>query len=111
MAKRQRAYLKTTELAAQLLGSRVRQARIERRWTERELAERAGVSITTLRKVERGDPTVALGIAFDAAGLLGVPLFHEERDRLAAETRLSRDRARLLPKRVRPRRKDLANDF
>ena len=29
----------------------------------------------TLRKVERGDPSVALGTALDVAVLVGVPLF------------------------------------
>ena len=50
-------------------------ARRERRWTLAELAERVGVSVVTIRKVERGDPTVALGTAFEAAVIAGVVLF------------------------------------
>ncbi|MBA2317861.1 MAG: helix-turn-helix transcriptional regulator [Euzebyales bacterium] len=50
-------------------------ARRERRWTVAALAERAGISPVTLRKVEKGDPTVALGAAFEVATLLGIHLF------------------------------------
>jgi transcriptional regulator with XRE-family HTH domain len=111
MAKRKRAYLRGTRHAAALLGSQIRQARVERRWTMRELAERAGISLPTLIKVERGDPSVALGVAFDIATLVGVPLFYEDLSRLASELRRSRDRAALLPQRVRTRDQELENEF
>jgi transcriptional regulator with XRE-family HTH domain len=96
--------------AAQLLGAEVREARLQRRWRVRELAERAGVSVDTLRKVETGDPTVALGTAFDVATLLGVPLFYE-RSRLGDEAARIRNRPVLLPRTVRARNGDLDNEF
>ena len=111
MPKRAHAYPRTVRQAAQLLGSQIKQARIERRWTVRELAERAGVSTNTLLKVERGDPTVTLGTAFDVATLVGVPLFYEDRSRLAQEVARSRDRAALLPQSVRQREEELDDDF
>jgi transcriptional regulator with XRE-family HTH domain len=77
----------------------------------RELAERAGISTNTLRKVEQGDPSVALGTALDVASLLGVPLYHEEPSRLAAEAAHGRERMMLLPQRVRQREGDLDNEF
>jgi transcriptional regulator with XRE-family HTH domain len=110
MAKRTRAYPPTVHDAAQLLGAEVREARLARRWTVRALAERAGVSADTLHKVETGDPTVALGTAFDVATLLGVPLFYE-RSRLADEAARIRNRPVLLPRAVRARRGDLDNEF
>ena len=76
----------TTREAARILGLQVRAGRRARRWTLIELADRVGVSEVTLRKVERGDPTVALGTALEAATLVGVVLFHPdpaERDREA----------------------------
>jgi transcriptional regulator with XRE-family HTH domain len=100
--KRQRVYSETVRDAAQLLGAQVRQGRIERSWTIRHLAERAGVDKNTVVKVEHGDPTVALGIAFDLAVLVGVPLFFDDRSRLAAEARSAQDRTALLARRVRP---------
>lgn len=97
--------------AAELLGARVKESRVERRWTVRELAERAGISTSTLQKVERGNPGVTLGVAFDVATLVGVPLFEEDRSRLAAELARRRDRLALLPQRVREPKGDLDNEF
>lgn len=87
--------------AAQLLGAHVRVARRERRWTLQELADRAGVTRVTMRKVERGDPTVGLGVAFEAAALLGVPLFDEDRSRRSLEAGRLDDRLAILPRLVR----------
>lgn len=66
-----------------------------------ELAERAGITPPTLARIERGDPTVGLGVAFEAAALVGVPLFHEDRSQLTLDMNRTRDRIALLPQRVR----------
>ncbi len=87
--------------AARLLGSRVALARRERRWTIAELAERVGVSVVTIRKVERGDPTVALGTALEAATLVGVTLFHEDPTRRSLEAEVVHARLAMLPTSVR----------
>lgn len=87
--------------AARLLGSRIRLARRERRWTLEQLAERVGVTRVTMRKVERGDLTVGLGVAFEAAAVVGVPLFHHDADRRRLEARHVDDRLALLPQAVR----------
>ena len=108
---RDRAYSHYAEEAARLLGSQVQLARRERRWPVRELAERAGVSINTIRKVESGDMTVAIGTALDVAALLGVPLFHEDRARVAIERELVEARLALLPQRVRHPRREVRDDF
>lgn len=76
-------------------------ARRERRWTLQELAERVGVTAVTMRKVERGDPSVRLGIAFEAAVLTGVPLFDADAARRRAEARRVEDRLAVLPQLVR----------
>jgi transcriptional regulator with XRE-family HTH domain len=70
-----------------------------RGWTVNDLAERTGVTDKTVRKVERGDLSVAIGTVFDCAVLVGVPLYYEDERRLAAEA----DRARpaLIGRRVR----------
>jgi transcriptional regulator with XRE-family HTH domain len=111
MPKRDRVYSRTVRQAAELLGAQVREARVERRWTVRELAERAGISTSTLQKVERGNPSVTLGVAFDVATLAGVPLFEEDRSRLAAELAHRRERLALLPQRVREPEVGLDNEF
>jgi transcriptional regulator with XRE-family HTH domain len=96
-----RTFSPRTLEAARLLGMRVRLARRERRWTLQELADRVGVTAVTMRKVERGDPTVSLGVAFEAATLVGVPLFHEDRSRLTLEAARAEDRLAVLPQSVR----------
>lgn len=88
--------------AVRLLGSRVRLGRRERRWTVAELATRVGVSPVTIRKVEKGDPTVALGTAFEAAVLVGVALFHDEATRRVLEAEIATTRLAVLPSVIRP---------
>ena len=92
-----------------LLGQQVRLGRRERRWTVQELAERVGVTQVTVRKVERGDPTVRLGTAFEAAVLVGVPLY-DDPQRRALEVERVASRLAVLPAAVR-RRVSLDDDF
>lgn len=107
---RARTFSPRTLEAARLLGARVRLARRERRWTLQELADRVGVTAVTMRKVERGDPTVGLGVAFEAANLVGVSLFHEDRSRLSLEAARVEDRLAVLPQLVR-RPAQVEDDF
>lgn len=99
--------------AARLLGLQVAAARRRRRWTAQRLAEQAGISAVTLRKVERGDPSVALGIALEVATLVGVPLFAADTPgRLAELSDRMADKVALLPARVQPiSDEDLDDDF
>ncbi len=104
-----KAFAPVTLEAVRLLGSRVRLGRRERRWTVVELAERVGVSPVTIRKVEKGDPTVALGTAFEAAALVGVALFHDDPVRRALEAEVVAARLAVLPKVIRTGQDD--DDF
>jgi transcriptional regulator with XRE-family HTH domain len=107
-----RSFPRVVRLAAQLLGAQIRQGRIDRGWTVDALAERAQVSPTTVKKVERGDPTVGLGITFDVATLVGVPLFTDDQTRLAEEVIRARERLMLLPRRIRmPEPGPIDDDF
>jgi|SRR5690349_6801160 len=106
-----RVFSPYTVEAAQLLGEQIRLARRGRRWSQRELAERAGITPGTLIKIERGDPSVRLGTAFEAASLVGVPLFHADRSRLTLDLDRTRARAALLPERIRPREEDVKDEF
>lgn len=101
MTKRTRTYSTATTEATKLLGSQIAVARRERRWTLQELAERVGVTHVTMRKIEHGDPSVGLGVAFEAATLTGVALFHADRSRRAIEAARIEDRLTALPDRVR----------
>jgi transcriptional regulator with XRE-family HTH domain len=107
--KRPKNYSPRTSEAAALLGSRIREGRRERRWTLEELAERVGIGVVTMRKIEQGDPKVGLGPAFEAASLTGVALFHEDPSRFVLEAARTQDRLAVLPQSVRKREVD--NDF
>ncbi len=89
----------------------VAEGRRQRGWTAAELAARLGTSEPTLRRIERGDTAVAIGLFFDAALLTGVELFSTppvELDRVAREAKL---RAAVLPSRVRRRAVAIDDDF
>jgi transcriptional regulator with XRE-family HTH domain len=89
----------------------IAEGRRQRGWTAVALAERLGTSIPTLRRIERGEPGVAIGLVFDAAVLCGVQLFSvpaEAMDQVAREAHL---RAALLPARVRTSPVSVNDDF
>jgi transcriptional regulator with XRE-family HTH domain len=96
--------------AARLLGAQIRLARRKRRWSQAELAERVGITARTVYKIEHGDPSVSLGAAFEAAALLRVPLFHEERAQLSTELDRVQARSALLRRPGRAHASDEASD-
>lgn len=97
--------------AGNLLGEQIKAARLQRHWSQRELAGRAGITAPTLRKIERGDLGVALGTVFEVASLAGVPLFHEDRDRLTLYLERTAARTALLPQRARTTNRPVHDDF
>ena len=97
------------DFALNEIGAGVRTARLRRRMTARDLADRIGVSQATLLKLERGDPGVALGTfaaALWALNLLGpvCDAVRPESDRIAATLEASR-----VPRRARRRADDLGD--
>ncbi|MDZ7674037.1 MAG: helix-turn-helix transcriptional regulator [Acidimicrobiales bacterium] len=106
-----KTYTRHTSHAAQVLGHQVAAGRRRRRWTIDALANRANVSAPTVRKVEKGDPSVALGTAFDLAVLVGVPLFAEDAAGLAGLAGRLEDRIAVLPRRVDVDDSGLDDDF
>jgi transcriptional regulator with XRE-family HTH domain len=96
--------------ALEVLGVAIRTGRLQRRWTIAELAERVGVSRPTMAKIERGDPTVAIGTCFEAATLVGVPLFVDEDARVRYGAHKRAELA-LLPASARRPRQVIDDDF
>ena len=86
------------------MGSQIRDARRRRRIPTAVMAERAFICRTTLNKLERGDPNVAMGTYATVLFALGLI------DRLTEVADPSRDRVGLsldeerLPQRIRMRR-------
>jgi transcriptional regulator with XRE-family HTH domain len=95
-----RAYSRPTLEALALLGKLILLARKQRRMTAAELAERTGISRSTLQRIERGDPKVEVGIMFEAATLVGVPLFDAGPGRLSDKIERIDDKLALLPKAI-----------
>lgn len=92
------------------LGVNLRTARIKRRLTQRIVAERAGISLNTLSKLENGDPGIAVGTVCAVLLALG---FDEALASLAAPS-LDADGLMLdesaLPRRVRPKKSRKSTD-
>src|SRR5258708_2995298 len=83
------------------LGLDLSTARRKRRLTVGMIAERVGVARTTYLKVEKGDPTVSMGVYAMALFVLGFPdALADIADPRRDETGLLLDAERL-PKRVR----------
>ncbi|MEI8389808.1 MAG: helix-turn-helix transcriptional regulator [bacterium] len=54
------------------LGTNIKEARIKRRLTMKLVAERAGIKTDTLSNVEKGSPTVSIGIYAKVLFVLGL---------------------------------------
>ena len=99
-----------TRSALQLLAAEIQAARKLRGWTEVDLAERTGCSRLTIRAIEAGKPTVAVGYIFEAATMVGLSLFggHPEATARLSQTKIKLE---LLPARIRHRKPELKDDF
>ncbi len=101
MAKpKTRKYSRQAHTGTTLLGELIHSARIKRKMTAAELAERAGVSRGLVSRVESGDMGVSIGAAFEMAVILGVPLFDTDPERVAQHLEQARSVNALLPKRA-----------
>jgi len=106
-----RPYSRYAVEAAVYLGQLVRKARLERKETTAQLAERAGISRGLLQRIERGDPGCSVGATFEVAALVGIRLFDLDRDTLAANRRSLEHTLTLLPSAARSTRKAVKDDF
>jgi len=110
MAK-QRTYSKYAQEAAQLLGKQIKLARKQRKWSEQNLADRAGISRATLQKIERGEMTCAIGLVFEAAALVEFNLFEQDRLPLSISIENANNKLALMPRRIRHKIKAVDDDF
>lgn len=106
-----RTYSRYSLQALTLLGASLRAARIERKIGTQSLAERAGISRDLLYRIEKGDPRCEIGVVFELAAILGVPLFEPELAALERRTRQLEERLALMPKAVHAPRDGVKDDF
>jgi transcriptional regulator with XRE-family HTH domain len=111
MAKKIRTYSDSTLRAIRLLASLIKSARKRKGWSESDLAERCGATRPTIRKIEQGSPATEIGLYFEIANILGIPLFADDARELSA----MQDRVDLelsvLPQRIRKDTKEVFDDF
>jgi transcriptional regulator with XRE-family HTH domain len=108
---KQRTYSKYTQESALLLGKQIKLYRKQRKWSEKNLADRVGISRATLQKIENGELTCAIGLVFEAAALVGINLFEQDRIPLSVSVAQANDKIALLPKRIRAKKKVVDDDF
>lgn len=108
---KQRTYSKYTQDAVILLGTQIKLGRKQHQWTERNLADRAGISRATLQKIENGDLSCAIGFVFEVATLVGVNLFEQDKHPLQKNIEQTRDKIALLPQRIQVKTKAVDDDF
>lgn len=106
-----RTYSKYAMQAMQVFAELIKAARKMQRWSEAELAERAGVSRLTVRRIEQGNPGTELGLYFEVATLLGIPLFAADNNKLAAISHELGMQLALLPKRIDKESGEVFDEF
>jgi transcriptional regulator with XRE-family HTH domain len=111
MPQQPRTYSRITRDVLTLLGGLIRIGRKRRKMSEADLAARVGIARSTLQLIEKGHPKVEIGLVFEAATLVGVPLFVDEPSRLASEQSRIDDKLALLPQSVRVPRSKVKDDF
>jgi DNA-binding XRE family transcriptional regulator len=109
--KRKRAYSRMTLQALSILGNLIRIGRIERGMTAQDLAERAGISRTTLYNIEKGAPGPEIGTVFELAAIVGVQLFESDSRTLAVQDKRLSEKLALLPQSVRRPKREVDDDF
>ncbi|MEK4031900.1 helix-turn-helix transcriptional regulator [Methylocystis sp. IM3] len=106
-----RPYSRYSHDAVVMLGQLIRRARIERKMTTTELAERAGLSRGLVQRIEKGDPGCGIGAVFEAAAIVGVRLFDADQTALTNAIGANTAILTLLPKAVRVSKVEAKYDF
>ena len=101
MSRIPRIYSHLTREALSLLAGQISLGRKRYRMSQQELADRMGVTRTTVQMIEKGAPTVAVGLILEAATLTGVDLFVPEATTLAPQLERTRDKLALMPRSIR----------
>ena len=108
---KQRTYSKYARQVAILLGQQIKLRRKQRQWSEKNLADRAGISRVTLRKIEHGEMNCAIGLVFEVASLVGIHLFTQDNYALARQVEQTNTQLTLLPQRIRTKVEEVDDDF
>ncbi len=83
------------------LGSLIEIARKERKMSESTLAERVGVTRSTIHRIQNGNGSVAIQTYIEAAIVLGIPLLGGDKENITNMASLLSYMNTLLPERIR----------
>lgn len=111
LRKKERTYSRYSTDAVVLLGKLIQLARKERKISESDLADRAGIARSTLQRIEKGDLTCEIGLIFEAATIVGIKLFDADSRFLTMQIEQADNKIALLPKAIRKSRKNFDDDF
>ncbi len=106
-----RVYSRYSREAVALMGKMIRLYRKERKFTTKDLADRAGISRITLQKIENGDMKCEIGLVFEVATLVGIKLFENDSMSIGSLNEKIEDKIALLPKSIRTPKRDIKDDF
>lgn len=108
---RARTYSHYNREAITLLAGLIRTARLERKLTAQEVADRAGISRGLVQRIEKGDLKCEIGAVFEVASILGIRLFDMDETSLAKHIKQTEEKLALLPKAVRKKVRIAHDDF
>ena len=108
---KQRIYSKYAHEAAMLMGKQIKLGRKQREWSAQSLADRAGISRSTLQKIENGEMSSAIGLVFEVASLVDIMLFEPARMPISKSIEHVQDKIALLPQRVKASSQVFFDDF
>ncbi len=106
-----RPYSRVAHQAVALLGRHIQLARKEQKIAAQELAIRIGVSRGLIQRIEKGDPGCQIGAVFEAAAIVGVPLFAADSAALRAQIAAADTRLALLPKHTHRTQRTVDDNF
>lgn len=100
-----------TKVALRTLGEMIKCARLERKMTQKDLAERLNKSRYTVMSLEKGDPDVAVGVVFEAAAIVGVKLLEDDKSGIQKLSSHISNLRSILPKKARRSHTEIDDDF
>ena len=105
MKKKSTLLLPGTQQIISVLGENIKLARLRRKYSTQQVAERANISRPTLLSIEKGNPRVSIGAYIKVLAVLGL-----EKDvlKVAEDDKLGRklQDAKLIVKKRAPKRAD-----
>jgi len=111
MKQKTRSYSTYTKDATHLLGKLIQLGRKEHRMSAEDLADRVGISRGLLHRIEKGNLKCEIGVFFEAAVIVGVTLFEEDRKQMNMDIDITSHKLALLPKSIHKPQRKVKDDF